>query len=171
MEQDSLSKFINNIRQAWEPLNSDLVTKSRFLLEQLASAPSTESWLAGLQGSDKSRELYRDPKHGFILLAHSESEGLYRAPHDHGNGWVIYAVQRGQMEMRTYGRIQDQQGKTTLVRQDKYLISRGEARVYLPGDIHDTRCMSDSVLMLRLTSCDLKTEKLEGRMHQYDEVK
>jgi len=39
--------------------------------------------------------------------------------------------------------------------------------VYLPGDIHDTRCVSDSVLMLRLTSCDLKQEEKLGYMTRY----
>jgi hypothetical protein len=168
MKQDSLSKFIQEIRQVWGPLNSELVAKSQVLMEKLASSPSGEAWIANIQGIENSLELYRDPEHGFILLAHIEKEGLYRAPHDHGNGWVVYAVQSGQMEMRTYGRLKGEHGKEALVRRDKYRMNPGEARAYLPGDIHDTRCISDSVLMLRLTSGDLKKEKREGRMSQYD---
>jgi hypothetical protein len=165
MEHDSLSKFISEIRQIWGPLNTELVEKSRTLMEQLASSAANEGWLAGVQRSDRSVELYRDPEHGFLLLAHTEQEGLYRAPHDHGNGWVIYAVQDGVMEMRTYGNIDG-----GLVRRETYRLSKRQARAYLPGDIHDTRCVSSSVLMLRLTSCDLKMEKQEGRMHQFEGI-
>lgn len=170
MENSSLSKFIKDIRQAWGPLDSDLVAKSQVLMEHLANAQSTESWLAEVRGSDKSTELYRDSENGFLLLAHTETEGQYRAPHDHGKCWVIYVVQSGQMEMRTYGRLTNEQGEATLVRRDTHQVTKGQARAYLPGDIHDTRCLSDSVVMLRLTSCDLKKEKQEGRMNQYEEL-
>lgn len=47
----------------------------------------------------------------------------------------------------------------------------GESRVFLPGDIHDTKCMSKTVLMLRLTSLDLKVEMQAGRMRRYDDAK
>jgi hypothetical protein len=170
MKQSSLINFIENIRQAWGPLDSDLIAKSQSLLQELAKAPTSEPWLSELRGDlGNSRELYRDPKHGFILLAHTEKRGLYRAPHDHGNGWVIYAVQNGEMEMRTYGHIQDLRDEANIVRRETYRMKAGESRVYLPGDIHDTRCVSDSVLMLRLTSCDLDAEKQHGRMHKYAE--
>lgn len=171
MEQDSLSKFIKEIRRIWGSLDSDLVAKSKTLMEELATSSSNEPWLADIQGAEISRELFRDPEHGFILSAYTEQEGRYRAPHNHGNGWVIYAVQSGQMEMRTFARLPSDDTNATLVRRDKYLINKGEARAYLPGDIHDTRCVSSSVLVLRLTSLDLKIEKQEGRMNQYDDAK
>lgn len=167
MKKDSLTKFIEEVRKIWGPLDSKLVMKTQALLEDLVHAPISEPWLAALQGDlDESRELYRDTEHGFILLAHTENEGLYRHPHDHGNGWVIYAVQQGEIEMGTYGRI-ERQGSIEIVQREKYRMAAGESRVYLPGDIHDTKCISSSILMLRLTSCDLKTELQEKRMHRY----
>lgn len=169
MEKDSLTKFIEEIRKTWGPLDTKLVSKAQTLLEELVNAPISEPWLAALQGEfQESRELYRDPDHGFILLAHTEREGQYRNAHDHGDGWVIYAVQRGEMEMGTYGRI-ERQGEINVVRREKYRVKAGESRVYLPGDIHDTKCISSSVLMLRLTSCDLKTELQAKRMRRYAE--
>lgn len=172
MEKDSLTKFIEKIRQAWGPLDSKLVLRSQALLEELARAPETEPWLKELQGDlRESRELYRDPEHGFMLLAHTEHEGLYRNPHDHGSGWVIYAVQSGEMEMGTYGRIVNEQGEVKVVRREKYSVKSGQSRVYLPGDIHDTKCISKSVLMLRLTSCDLKAEMQARRMQRYDDCR
>jgi len=170
MKIDSLTKFIKDIRQAWGPLDSKLVEKNQALLEELARAPVTEPWLAALQGDlHESRELYRDGEHGFILLAYTESKGLYRDPHNHGDGWVIYAVQSGEMEMGTYALIDDKQGCVEIVRRERYHVKAGESRVYLPGDIHDTKCISSSVMMLRLTSCDLKAELQAGRMQRYAE--
>lgn len=167
MKLNSLERFITEIRKIWGPLNSDLIEKSQSLLEDLAKSSPTEPWLAELQKNiPGSQELYRDPNHGFMLLAHTEKEGLYRAPHDHGACWVIYAVQQGEMEMSTYSPI-GHDDKSRIVKREIYQVKAGQSRVYLPGDIHDTKCLSSSVLMLRLTSCDLKIELTEGRMNRY----
>jgi hypothetical protein len=115
-----------------------------------------------LQEAPASQELYRDGAHGFVLLAHSESAGLYRPPHDHGRSWVIYALARGEMEIGTYARVQDAQGRVRLVKRDASSLRVGEARVYLPGDIHDTRCVSGPSLLYRFTERDLKKEDQEA---------
>ena len=39
----------------------------------------------------------------------------------------------------------------------------GEARIYLPGDIHDTRCLDEPSLLFRFTARDLKSEE-EARL-------
>ncbi len=81
MEKDSLTKFIEGIRQVWGPLDSELVMNAQALMEELVRTPISESWLAALQGDlDESRELYRDPEHGFIILAHTEHEGCIGSP-------------------------------------------------------------------------------------------
>ncbi|MEK2646221.1 hypothetical protein [Bdellovibrio sp. BCCA] len=169
MKQDSLAKFIERLQKIWGPLTSDLVAQSKELMDELAKAPTSEPWLQELQkGFEGSRELYHDPSQGFILLAHTEKKDLYRAPHDHGNGWVIYAVQSGEMEMGTYARVPSKDEEFKIVRREKYRVMPGESRVYLPRDIHDTKCISDSVLMFRLTSIDLKDEVRLGRMRRYE---
>jgi hypothetical protein len=114
------------------------------------------------QEAPASKELYRDAAHGFVLLAHSEPTDLYRAPHDHGRGWVIYALQRGEMEIGTYARVQDAGGRVRLVKRDVTLLHAGEARVYLPGDIHDTRCVAGPSLLFRFSDRDLKQEDREA---------
>lgn len=168
MEQNSLTKFIESMRKIWGPLDSDLVLKSQILLEELIKASVSESWLQELQHDfEGSRELYRDPTHGFVLLAHREKKDLYRVPHDHGDGWVIYSVYFGEMEMGAFARIQGANDGFKIVRREKYRVHAGESRVYLPGDIHETKCISDSVLMLRLTSLDVKEEQRAGRMRRY----
>lgn len=164
----SLQTFIADVAAAWGPLTTETVARCHRLLATLARAPATEPWLAELHRHlPEDTELYRDPAHGFVLLTHAEQEGRYRIPHDHGRGWVIYAVQHGEMEMSTYARITEPDGTLRLVQREVYRMGPGDCRVFLPGDIHDTRCISSSVLMLRLTSCDLKRENAEGRLTRY----
>ena len=159
MKTNSLQRFTESVSASWGPLTSELVASSRRQMDELIEAQATEDWLSALQDeAAESRELYRDPTHGFLLLAHTESTGLYRPPHDHGRGWVIYAVQRGETEMGTYARVHDARGKVQLVKRDCSVVRAGQIKVYLPGDIHDTRCTAGPLLLYRFTSCDLKKE-------------
>lgn len=168
MKNNSLEHFITQIKKVWGPLNSDTVAKSRHLLADLAKTSSTENWLAKLlEKTDVNEELYRDPDLGFVLVAYTETKDFYREPHDHGTCYVFYAVQSGEMQMKTYLPITNQNGTTQLVCRESYSILPGQCRTYLPSDIHDTKCISDSALLFRLTSCDLKKEYKEGRMIKY----
>lgn len=160
---NALSTFIAKTRAVFGPLTSELIASVHAELAQLAKAPGTEPWLRSLhEEAAASRELYRDPSHGFMLLAHTEPTALYRAPHDHGRGWVIYALQRGEMEIGTYARVSDADGRVRLVQRDMSLLRAGEARAYLPGDIHDTRCTAGPCLLFRFTERDLKKEDQEA---------
>ena len=170
MTKSSLDIYIEQVKSDWGPLTTETVARCRRDLEALARAPATEAWLAALHGDPpEDKELYRDPDHGFLLMTHVESRGRYRVPHDHGRGWVIYAVQHGEVEMGSFGRIADPDGKVHLVKRETYRMRAGDCRVFLPGDIHDTHCLSASVLMYRFTSCDLKQEAQAGRMTRYVE--
>jgi hypothetical protein len=167
--KDTLQTFVAGVRSQWGPLTSELVAGCREQLETLAAASPREPWLADLHGAaPASRELHRDPDHGFVLLAHTESAGLFRPPHDHGRAWVVYALQRGEIEMRTYGRVDDADGQVRLVQRDSTILRAGQALAYLPGDIHDTRCLSDTALLFRFTERDLRIEdRVERRLTRY----
>jgi hypothetical protein len=171
MVKDSLEIFVERVRAIWGPLSSELVAGCRQYSEALLEAPAAETWLAALvRDAPAYQELYRDPTHGFVLLAHAERAALYRPPHDHGRGWVIYAVQQGEIEMGTYVRIKDPDGKVRLVKRDTTLVRAGQVKVFLPGDIHDTRCVTDTALLFRFTERDLKKEeKEEGKVTRYVE--
>jgi hypothetical protein len=163
MNHDALASFIAQTRAAFGPLTTEMIASVRAQLAQLANAPMSERWLRALHEElPASAELYRDGTHGFVLLAHSEPTGLYRPPHDHGRSWVIYALQHGEMEIGTYARVADSEGRAQLVQRDSTLLRPGEARVYLPGDIHDTRCLSGPSLLFRFTERDLKKEDQEA---------
>lgn len=171
MGKNSLQAFIEATRSSWGPLTSELVAGCRHQLQTLLQASSSEEWLAALREREPaSEELYRDPRHGFLLLAHTEHAGLYRPPHDHGRGWVIYAMQHGEIEMGTYARIEATDGQVRLVKRDSTLVRAGQVQVYLPGDIHDTRCRSSSALLFRFTERDLRIEdQQEHRVTRYVE--
>lgn len=159
MATNSLEKFSENVRRIWGPLSSDLVADARLQMEALLRASPMENWLASLHRTGPSSEdLLRDPDHGFVLLAHTEHAGLYRPPHDHGRSWVIYGIQHGEIEMGTYARVEAADGGISLVQRDATVLRPGQAQVYLPGDIHDTRCLTDSALLFRFTERDLKIE-------------
>jgi hypothetical protein len=148
-----------------------VVQACRRHLGNLLQAPTTEPWLNALhEEAPANKELYRDARHGFVLLAHSEYAGLYRPPHDHGRGWVIYAIQRGEIEMRSFARTVDRDGSVRLVQRDATVLRPGQVQVYLPGDIHDTRCISGPALLFRFTERDLKKEDQdEHRVARYVE--
>lgn len=159
MATSSLEKFSENVRRIWGPLSSDLVAEARLQMEALLRASPRENWLASLyKARPSSEELIRDADHGFVLLAHTEHAGLYRPPHDHGRSWVIYGIQDGEIEMGTYARVKDASGTVRLVKRDATVLRPGQAQAYLPGDIHDTHCLTDSALLLRFTEKDLKVE-------------
>ena len=160
MTANTLESAMANISAIWGPLTTELVEASRSHIEALAKASPDEPWLADLhRDQPASRELYRDSRHGFVLLAHSEKAALYRPPHDHGRSWVIYAVQQGESEMGTYGRVEGPDGKIRLVKRNSTLVKPGQIQVYLPGDIHDTLCVKPA-LLFRFTERDLKHEDL-----------
>jgi predicted metal-dependent enzyme (double-stranded beta helix superfamily) len=171
MTRNSLGAFVEGVRQAWGPLSSEMVASCRRHLEELLKAPATDAWLAALhRDAPEDKELYRDPTHGFVLLAHTESAGLYRPPHDHGRGWVIYAVQQGEIEMATFVRAHGPDRRVQLVQRDATLVRPGQVKVFLPGDIHDTRCMTGPALLFRFTERDLKKEdKQERKVTRYVE--
>lgn len=164
MAQDMLDLAMAAIHARWAAPTAEQVKASLAQIEALATASPDEPWLADLRRDQPaSRELYRDPIHGFVLMAHFERAALYRPPHDHGRSWVIYAVQQGESEMGRYGRVTGPAGETRLVKRSATLVKPGQAQIYLPGDIHDTLCVTGPALLLRLTELDLKIEDLVER--------
>jgi len=171
MKKDSLAFFTRTVSQAWTATGPGIVDYCRRALSALAGADPSEDWLASLlRERPAARQLYRDPAHGFMLLAHTENEDLYRPPHDHGRAWVVYAVQSGALEIGTYAKVAAPDGTIALVERDRSVLRRGEARAYFAGDIHDTRCLSGSATLFRFTERDLKVEdQVERKLTRFVE--
>lgn len=165
MTSNSLQQFIEEAQTGWSGLDSDTVRRLRQALERLAANCAHEPWLRRIhEEKPDTVELYRDETSGFILLAHTERKRTYRPPHDHGSGWVFYILQHGEIRLGTYKLVTDRHGHSSLVTRGALTKHPGECSVYLPGDIHDTECMSDYIVQFRLTSSDFTKEKAEGRM-------
>lgn len=169
MAADSLEAWTRATRSSWGPLSSSLIEECHRYFERLARTPPTEEWLAALLREKPATQLLQqDAAHGFMLLAHTEEEGLYRPPHDHGRSWVMYAVHHGEVDMGTYATIQTGNGlPDRLVRRDVTRVKPGQVQVYLPGDIHDTLCVSGPALLFRFTERDLQLEKEQRLMRRY----
>jgi hypothetical protein len=119
-----------------------------------------------LRDEPEDKDLWRDPKdpkYGRMLLVHTEQAGRYRPPHDHGDSWVIYGVQRGEIDMGTWIRVQDSNGAVRLVKREPNMLRPGQVKVFLPGDIHDTRTLVGPAIILRFTERDLIPEEREAR--------
>ena len=57
-----------------------------------------------------------------------------------------------------------------LVQRNTTVVRPGQVQVYLPGDIHDTRCLGVGTLLFRFTERDLGHEdRVERRMTRYVE--
>lgn len=171
MSANSLDRFIAAVGGDWGPLTTPLAAKCRQHLAELTLASPAEDWLAALHAEEpSSHELLRDAANGYMLLAHTEQRGLYRPPHDHGRAWVVYGVQSGELEVGTYAKIADDHGEVRLVRRDMHVLRPGEARAYLPGDIHDTRCRTETALLFRFTERDLRHEdRVEHKLTRFVE--
>jgi len=154
-----LNQYITNLITTWNMSPDSLVSDCHKFIDLISADSSQKRWVSEQLQENQSIELYRDEKHGFVLTAYTEIFGQYRVPHNHGSGWVIYFVISGEMEMGSY----DQ--NVYLLKSDR--LRTGDSRVYLSGDIHDTRCLSQKVIILRFTSCDLKVEEKEGRMKRF----
>ena len=170
MKQNALNTFGQNVSKDWGPLSTEVISAVRGHMETLLHTAATEDWLKSLRhDAPSNRELLRDPQHGFVLQAHTEPAGLYRPPHDHGRSWVIYAVVEGESEMGTYGRVAGVDGAVRLVRRGSTRVHAGQVQVYLPGDIHDTRCIAGPALLYRFTERDLKKEDSAHKLTRYIE--
>ncbi len=162
MNKNLIEQFENNISTVWNLSEAEKIFKSSNHFQELLKKPEFKNdLLSRFTESKTSIELLRSAKDGFILTAYTEPEGQYRSPHNHGAGWVIYGIIDGEMEMATY------EFTNELVFKEKYSLKPKDFKVYLPGQIHDTRCLATKSVILRFTSCDLKKEELEGRMKRF----
>ena len=162
-----IGNVVSNLKKSWSSMDINSLEEIQRLIAELA-----------LDGIDKNQdylskgiELYRDKELGFVLTAYSEINETYRIPHNHGNGWVIYSVIEGAVEMGNYFNWEKASGQSQLILKDKIILNSGDVKIYYPSDIHDTKCLSQNALILRLTSCDLKVEEAEGRMKRFNTIK
>lgn len=159
---------ISKIEANWKNLEMQSILNMKLVLQDLSLSQDLLAQLkTELKVSANGIELYRHNSQGFVLLAYSEAEGTYRIPHNHGDAWVIYAVAYGEVEMGNYFRMAQAHSEHRLILKNRERLIAGDTRLYLPGEIHDTKCISPNAVILRLTSNDLKEEERLGRMQRF----
>ncbi len=159
---------IEKIRESLQDLSMKSILSAQSVLQALALDPEFLDQIKWELGDpSKSVEMYRNNSSGFVLLAYSEIQGTYRVPHNHGDAWVIYSVAAGNIEMGNYFKVAQSNRKPQLILKNREVLANGDTRIYYPGEIHDTRCVSERAIILRLTSSDLKEEELHGRMQRF----
>ncbi len=163
-EDNSFERYIAEVRAVWgDGKDPELPFKVRALMEKmLKSTAPEEPWMAEILRDGKpSRELYRDPQHGFIQMGHVHKQGHGNTPHDHGPCWVVYGAYSGLTEIALYERTDDRKepGRATVRKKALHRLSPGVAYAYLPGDIHSTHAVEGPATVFRFLSYDL--EKIE----------
>ena len=161
---NTLEKYIAEVRAAWgDGKDPQLPFRVAAMMEKLfASTSPDDPWMAELIRDGKpSRELYRDPDHGFIQMGHIHKQGHGNQPHDHGPCWVVYGSYQGVTEITKYKRTDDgsQSGVATLEKERLDRLSPGVVQPYLQGDIHSTNAVEGPGVVFRFLSYDL--DKIE----------
>ena len=162
--ENSFDRYIEEIRSIWtDEKDPDLPVKVKACMERLLnSTRPDEPWIAEILREGKpARELYRDPDHGYIQMAHIQEYGLILPPHDHGPCWVVYGDYQGVTEITLYERTDDgsEPGRAKLEKKELHQLGPGVVYPYLVGDIHSTRTAEGPALVFRFLSYDLTKVK------------
>ena len=166
-EDNSFERYIAEVRAVWgDGKDPELPFKVRALMEKmLKSTAPEEPWMAEILRDGKpSRELYRDPRHGFIQMGHVHKQGHGNTPHDHGPCWVVYGAYSGLTEITLYERTDDgsEPGRATVQKKALHRLSPGVAYAYVPGDIHSTHAVEGPATVFRFLSYDLEQIERHG---------
>lgn len=170
----AFADYLERLQAAWgDDELSSRADRCRAAMKSLLAA-TDPAWLAAMDRvacSDRPVELYRDRDAGFVQMAHPYPSGHASPPHGHGDGaWVVYGVQRGEVEIATY----EQTGAEPPLKMSlSELLHPGDARIYGPGELHSVRLVSEGPeggpgVVLRLLSEDLS--KLDRPHYGWQDV-
>jgi predicted metal-dependent enzyme (double-stranded beta helix superfamily) len=167
----TLERYLEELRDIWgDGRDPQLPFKVQAAMEKLfASTRPEDPWMAELIREGKpSRELYRDPQHGFIQMGHVHKQGHGNTPHDHGPCWVVYGAYSGLTEITKYRRTDDRSepGKATLEPERVDRLTAGVVVPYLRGDIHSTKAVEGPGVVFRFLSYDL--DKIERNRYSLE---
>ena len=88
-------------------------------------------------------------------------------PHDHGNTWVVYGIYKGAIEQTKWRWSYPETDRTSpeIKPVESWVQGPGDIAFFLPGEIHNTRNVSDE----RTVVVRLEGQKLAGMLrHRYD---
>ena len=93
--------------------------------------------------------------------------GQDNLPHDHGTTWVVYGIYQGAIEQTKWRWSYPESDRTSpeIKPLESWVQGPGDIAFFLPGEIHNTRCVADD----RAVVVRLEGQKLAGMLrHRYD---
>jgi hypothetical protein len=162
----TLNDFVKDLRDAFAA-HDDLVGRANGVAGVLEHLLSVGGWVQeliekggyeALPGSAYVDDKYGHPAAGFHITCGAQQAGQANSPHDHGAGWVVYGTYEGQIEQTRWGwDYSDGLLKPRLVARTKFVQNPAQPAYFLPGEIHDTRCVSDRAVVVRIESQKVST--------------
>jgi hypothetical protein len=120
------------------------------ILEELLKAPTSASWIAALhRAAPKDRELYRDPLRGFLLWRTLKKRGStgHRMTTPALGYLFCSAWRHRDSNIHPFASRREDQARETGL----HPVRSREPKVFLPADIHDTRCITGPALLFGFT--------------------
>jgi predicted metal-dependent enzyme (double-stranded beta helix superfamily) len=130
--------------------------KIRVLLEELLKNKAFVNKVCGPDAELGTHQIYRDPEHDFVVLAHVNGPARKSPPHDHGSSWAIYGQADKYTEMSEYSRTDGGSGagEAELKHERTYRLEPGMAGLYDVGAIHQID-YPEGARFVRVTGTDL----------------
>lgn len=150
----ALDTFVDATREAFRT-HEDQRQQAQAVSAAAEDLVAVDGWMDELIDFDGRRaraelhldEEYGHPAPGFVVkgsVTHPDESTGGSTPHDHGAAWVAYAVYRGRMEQYRYGWEYDEDARNPeLTERDSFVQEPGDARFFLPGEIHRTNIVSE----------------------------
>ncbi len=154
-----IEEFHEDCRAAINPKTREANLEGvRSALENLLANKDFVTRHCGPDAAIGIHELHRDPKYGYILLAHVYAQGRTSPPHDHGASWAVYGQAIGWTDMTEYERLDDgvRAGHADIRIARSYRLEPGKAGVFGPHKIHQIH-FPDGARFIRVTGTDLAT--------------
>ena len=154
--------FCCNCQDAYNPHSgkADVETVRQNLEKLLRNNPEFVEKECGRNAKYGINEIFKDPKHGFIVYTHIIEKGRTSPPHDHGASWAVYGQARKHTAMTEYRRLDDTQknGWAEIAVSKQYRLEPGMVGKFGPHEIHQIR-FEDNARFIRVTGSDLFVEK------------
>ena len=172
----TMETFVEDVRQIFAT-SKDPRTQAQEVARHMKELLSSPGWLEEklnlpAEGGFGRVELHHDkefghPEGGFLLMCGVQRPGQDNLPHDHGTTWVVYGVYQGAIEQTKWRWDYPETDRTApeIKPVASWVQGDGEVAFFLPGEIHNTRCVADGrTLVVRLEG-----QKLAGMpRHRYN---
>ena len=172
----TMEAFVEDVRNMFAS-TTDPRAQAQFVARYMKDLLDVPGWLEEqidlpAEGGFGRYDLHQDeefghPEGGFLLMAGVQRPDQDNLPHDHGNTWVVYGIYKGAIEQTKWRWSYPETDRTSpeIKPVESWVQGPGDIAFFLPGEIHNTRNVSDE----RTVVVRLEGQKLAGMLrHRYD---